>query len=102
MTTNMKWIWLNRALNAVMWLAGAVAGMSAAGQVPKSLEPYAAILAIVGGIAAKFAKTPSQSIAAAVPPIQFDPKAPAGGGVPEPLPSWREKDTPPPGTPVGR
>jgi len=91
MTQNMKLIWTNRALNvfaAISWIVSVVVGMVAAlgdvvrtlrdaGVVPTKYLAIASLLAAAGTAAAKYSKTPSQAIAAAVPPAQ-DPKPPVG------------------------
>lgn len=91
MDANMRTIWINRALNVVAFCgvlvsaAMAAAAESAeiadqlikAGVVPAKWAGVAAIIAIAGHIAAKYSKTPSQAIAAAMPP----PKGPPPVGV---------------------
>jgi hypothetical protein len=90
MDTNKKVIWLNRALNAVAALGFTVSGLAAAvseigalseqavklGVVPAKWMGLAALIGAVGHIAAKWSKTPSQAIAAAVPPSKAPPPAP--------------------------
>lgn len=68
MDANAKLILLNTVLKAIMWLSGTVAGMKLAGQLPPWVDPYLPLVALLGSAAAFFAKTPSQAIAAAVPP----------------------------------
>lgn len=70
MNNNMQAVWANRVLNAVMWLCGLIASTSLAKQLPPWAEPYVPLVNIVGIICAKLAKTPSQAIAAAVPPTK--------------------------------
>lgn len=91
MDTNARLIWTNRALNVVAFMgvlvsavaaaaseiAGVADQLKAAGILPQKWAGVAAVVAIVGHIAAKYSKTPSQAIAAAVPP----PKAPPAPGV---------------------
>lgn len=73
MDTNARLILLNKVLKGIMWLSGTVAGMKLAGQLPPWADKYLPAIALLGSAAAYFAKTPSQAIAAAVPPS----KAPA-------------------------
>ncbi len=69
----MNLVALSRILTFVA-SAGVAAGTAlAAGQVPAGWQPWAALLAALGTVCAKWSKTPSQAIAAAVPPA----KAPA-------------------------
>jgi len=78
MDANMKTIWLNRGLNLIMWISGTVASAAAAGQLPPWLVPWVPLISLAGIGAAKWAKTPSQAIAAAVAPSQRTaPPAPA-------------------------
>lgn len=99
MDSNTKLIWTNRALNLVAFLgvlvsalmatASEIAGiadeLTKAGVVPAKWAGVAAIVAVVGHIAAKYSKTPSQAIAAAVPPEKIlgtppvTPPAPGAG-----------------------
>lgn len=88
MDKNMQLIWTNRVLRAFSVLTGIVGGLVAAvamiGDVVKTIQGAGLVpnkwLGIAGGlvslgtIAATFSKTPSQAIAAAVPPGQ--PPAP--------------------------
>ena len=71
----MNLIILNRILTAIAAAGVAAGGALAAGTVPKGLQPWAALLAAVGTVAAKFAKTPSAAMAAAAP----TPKTPEPG-----------------------
>jgi len=96
MTSNMKLIWTNRALNLVATLGVMVSALAAAaakigevtelltkaGIVPAKWAGVAAGIAIVGHLAAKYSKTPSQAIAAAVPPSQLPLPAPPAGPTP--------------------
>lgn len=80
--TNTKLIWTNRALNFVAFMGVLVSALMAAATesgaiadeliklhvVPAKWAGVAALVAIVGHVAAKYSKTPSQAIAAAVPP----------------------------------
>ncbi len=70
MDTNGKLILLNRVLKAIMWASGAVASAALAGQLPAWLMPWVPLVSLVGTAAGHFAKTPSQSIAAAVTPVK--------------------------------
>jgi hypothetical protein len=74
--SNAVLIRINQALKAIMWLSGAIAGMKAAGQLPPSADKFLPFVALAGAAAAYFAKTPSQAIAAAVPPPKPAPPAP--------------------------
>ena len=75
----MNLIVLNRLLKGVASLGGLAASALAAGQVPPGAwHAIAAALAALGTLAALYAKTPSQAIAAAVPPGKA-PAPPAGG-----------------------
>jgi hypothetical protein len=90
MNANDKAIWTNRALNfvgaaGVLVSAAAVAvseigslteALTSAGIVPAKWAGVAAGIAIAGHFAAKWSKTPSQAIAAAVPPSKAAPPAP--------------------------
>jgi hypothetical protein len=77
MNTNMQAIWVNRGLNLVMWLAGGVEGLNLAHQLPPALVPWVPLISLLGIGAAKASKTPSQAIAAAVPPSKGPPLPPA-------------------------
>ncbi len=82
MDQNMRLIWLNRTLNVVAMVSGVASGLigvvalvgdvvkvlQGAGLVPNKWLGVAGILGALGALAAKYAKTPSQAIAAAVPP----------------------------------
>lgn len=70
----MNLITLNKLLTLVAAAGVFAGGALVAGQVPLALQPWAALLAAVGTVAAKFAKTPSQAMAAAVAPAK--PPAP--------------------------
>lgn len=87
MDANMRTIWVNRALNLVAFCGVLVSALMAAaaesadiaeqlikaGVVPAKWAGVAAIIAIFGHVAAKYSKTPSQTIAAAVPPAKGPP-----------------------------
>lgn len=78
----MKAIWMSRILTAVAALSGiasaglavlaglgdVVKSLQGAGLVPNKYLGLASALAALGVLAAKYSKTPSQAIAAAVPP----------------------------------
>ena len=84
MNANMKAIWTSRALTAFAAMSGiasavlavfaglgdVVKSLEGAGLVPNKYLGIASALAALGVIAAKYSKTPSQAIAAAVPPGQ--------------------------------
>lgn len=92
MDANAKAIWTNRLLNFIAACGVAVSALAAAaaeiggvaeklqalGVVPAKWASTAAAIAIVGHFAAKYSKTPSQAIAAAVPPGKA-PAPPTGG-----------------------
>jgi len=78
MDSNMKTVWVNRGLNLVMWLSGLVTSAALADQTPTWLAPWVPLISLIGTGAAKISKTPSQAIAAAVPPS----KAPPPGAAP--------------------
>lgn len=75
--SNATLIRINQVLKAIMWLSGTVAGMKIAGQLPPWADKYLPFVALLGSAASYFAKTPSQAIAAAVPPGK--PPAPPEG-----------------------
>jgi hypothetical protein len=66
--TNSRLILLNNVLKAVMWFSGLITSAQLAGQLPSWATPYVPLVALIGTAAGHFAKTPSQAIAAAVPP----------------------------------
>lgn len=82
MNANMKLIWTNRALNFVAALSGiasvvvgvlamvgdVVKTLEGAGLVPNKYLGLAGALGALGVVAAKWSKTPSQAMAAAIPP----------------------------------
>lgn len=90
MNANMKAIWTSRVLTAIAAMSGiasaALAILAGLGDVVKSLEGaglvpnkylgIASALAALGVLAAKVSKTPSQAIAAAVPPGKAPAPAP--------------------------
>ncbi len=92
MNANMKAIWTSRILTFVAMMSGAasavlallaglgdvVKSLQGAGLVPNKYLGIASALATLGVIAAKYSKTPSQAIAAAVPPGKA-PTPPPGG-----------------------
>lgn len=119
MDTNTKLIWTNRALNVVAFCGVLVSAVMAAaskfadiadeltkaGVVPAKWAGAAALIAILGHIAAKYSKTPSQAIAAAVPPSKAPPGPPAAGVIilllaALALPSCKTTGTGPGPTPV--
>jgi len=75
----MNLITLNRILTAIAAAGVSAAGALAAGQIPERLKPWAALLAALGTVCAKLAKTPSQAMAAAAPaPKTLAPLVPQG------------------------
>lgn len=73
----MNLVTLNKLLTLIAGAGVAAGGALAAGQVPASLQPWAALLAALGTICAKWAKTPSQAMAAAAPAPKQVPPPPA-------------------------
>jgi len=85
MNTNLKLIWMNRTLNVVAIVSGIVSGLIGAvamvgdivksiqglGLVPNKYLGLAGTISLIGIAAAKYSKTPSQAIAAAVPPSKI-------------------------------
>lgn len=78
----MNLMFLTRLLTAIASLGAAASALAATGALPKAWLPYVAALAVIGTIAAKFSKTPSQAIAAAVPSAPVIPPLPPGAAIP--------------------
>lgn len=70
-------IWLNRFLNLIVALGTLIGMFSTADQVPPKLRPWAAAFLTLALWAGKYAKTPSQAMAAAAPV----PKGPGALGL---------------------
>lgn len=87
MDKNMQLIWTNRVLRIFSILTGIVGGLMAvmalvgnvvktiegAGLLPNKYLGIAGVLMSLGTIAATFSKTPSQAMAAAIPPGKVPP-----------------------------
>lgn len=87
MNMNLKLIWMNRTLNVVAIVSGVVSGLIGAvaaigdvvktiqglGLVPNKYLGLAGAISLIGIAAAKISKTPSQAMAAAIPPSKLPP-----------------------------